>query len=230
MSVPPETLPAEQVRTPRKKWPLIAAGAGAAIVVALVLFFALRGGGGGVNPSSGTPAFSFKLIGTKGVPGVSHADRGAIGAVADNAAKDIHDVLDRMYKLAFLDPSNWKAGKYDNVFGFFDLGASASRAKADVDTLTLGPDAGSTFSDVQPSSGTLSVEVLVDKGGQPVSATASVVFKAKATGNGGAGEIVVSKGQYFMHILEGGWSIFGYSVARDDRPLKATSTPSGASS
>jgi hypothetical protein len=200
------------------------------VIIAVVLVLVLRGGGGGANPSSGTPAFGFKLVGTKGIPAVSHADKGAIGAVAEKSAGDIRDVLDRMYKLAFLDPINWKAGNYANVFGFFDIGAAAGRAKADANTLTLGPGAGGKFSDVQPAGGTLSVQVLVDKGGQPVSATASVVFRARATGTGGSGDIVVSKGQYFMHILEGGWSIFGYSVARDDRPFKVKSTSSGAAS
>jgi hypothetical protein len=33
-----------------------------------------------------------------------------------------------------------------------------------------------------------------------------------------------------MHILEGGWSVYGFSVTRDDRPFKVKATPSGGSS
>ena len=94
----------------------------------------------------------------------------------------------------------------------------------------VGQDAGKRFSTVQPAGGFLAVKVLVDKGGTPVSATAAVKFQAKATGKNGPSDMVVSKGQYFMHILEGGWTILGYSVSRNDHPLESGPTPSGSSS
>ena len=164
----------------------------------------------------------------KPIPGAEHTS-GDPKAVAQKSADDIRLVLDRMYALAFLDPSNWKAGRYDTVFGFFDRGTAARTAQADAATLTLGADAGSRFMDVQPAGGTLAVRVLLDKGGAPVSASAAVDFKAKGSGKGGSGEMIVSTGQYFMHILEGGWTIFGYSVSRHDRPLSAPA-PSGSPS
>jgi hypothetical protein len=231
LSVPTESPPAVEARPPTKRWPLIV-GAAAIVVIGIgfLLFFLLRGGGGEGNVSPGTPEFSFDLASAKAIPTENRADKGAIGAVAQKSAADIRGVLDRMYSLAFLDPENWKSGTYDNVFGFFDLGGAQHRAQADAGTLTLGPSAGKKFTDVQPSGGTLSVKVLVDQGGNPVNATANVVFRARATGTGGTGEIVVSKGSYFMHILEGGWSVYGFSVARDDRPFKVKATPSGGSS
>jgi hypothetical protein len=231
LSVPTESPPAVETRPPAKKWPLIAGVAAVvAVGIAILLFFLLKGGGGGGTVSPGTPEFSFDLAHAKAVPTQNHADKGAIGSVAQKSAADIRGVLDRMYSLAFLDPENWKSGAYDNVFGFFDLGAAQRRAESDVGTLTLGTNAGKKFTDVQPSGGTLSVRVLVDDAGNPVSATANVVFRARATGTGGTGEIVVSKGSYFMHILEGGWSVFGYSVGRDDRPFTVKTSPSGGSS
>jgi hypothetical protein len=230
LSVPTETPPAVEAGAPRKRWPLVAIAATAVVAVAVVLFFVLKGGGKEATPSSSTPEFSFKVVKAKAIPTKNHGDKGALASVAQKSASDIHEVLDRMYSLAFLDPNNWKSGSYDAVFGFFDLGQAQERAQTDADALTLGATAGQRFNDVQPTGGTLSVQVLIDQSGHPVSATASVVFRARATGTGTSGEIVVSEGQYFMHILEGGWSIFAYSVDRDDRPFTVKATPSGGSS
>src|SRR5207253_7017535 len=124
------------------------------------------------NVSAQTPKFAFQLVSAKAIPGSEHTS-GDTGAVAQKSANDIRFVLDRMYALAFLDPSNWQSGSYDSVFGFFDRGAAAHKAQADAATLTLG-NAGSRFSDVQPASGTLAVRVLLDKGGVPISASAAV--------------------------------------------------------
>ena len=221
----------EAPKTARPRWLPYAIGGGVlAIAIVLIVIFVIKPGGGsqtGLSPK--TPKFDFQLVSTKAILGADHTN-GDPQAVAKKAGDDIKTVLDRMYSLAFLDPDVWQSGNYATVFGFFDQGAAADKAKGDASTLTLGQDAGKRFSTVQPAGGFLAVKVLVDKGGTPVSATAAVKFQAKATGKNGPSDMVVSKGQYFMHILEGGWTILGYSVSRNDHPLESGPTPSGSSS
>jgi hypothetical protein len=148
---------------------------------------------------------------------------------ADESAQEIAQTLDRMYSLAFLDPSNWQNGTYDNVYGFFDLGKAQKRASQDAALLTLGAGAGDQYSTVLPKTGTLKVRVLMDQSGNPYLAVAIAHFVANATDKSGSGQTaVVSTGQYFMHIQEGGWTISGYNVERNDHPVKTkahTPTP-----
>jgi hypothetical protein len=230
------SVPAPPQPGTRPRWLLPAIIGGAVLVIAAVVLFVVKpfgGGGGGDEPSSETPAFAFKLLGAQAIPGMPHAKPDVLRAASTKAGNEIKTVLDRMFALAFLDPQNWKKGNYDNVFGFFDLGAAQARAKADVAALTLGTDAGNRFSDVRPSQGVLRVRVLLDQHASPTFATAIVVFKATATGKDGSKELVVSQGQYFMHILEGGWTINAYEVTRGDHPVKpasGTSTPTGEAS
>ena len=196
------------------------------VIAVLVILFVIKPGGGPKGVSPGTPAFEFQLVSATPVTGAKHI-QGDPAAVAKKAGDDIRLVLDRMYSLAFLDPDEWKTGNYASVFGFFDQGAASKKAESDTSTLTLGPNARSRFSDVQPAGGTLSVKVLVDEAGVPVSAAAAVEFKARASGTSGPSQLVTSKGHYFMHILEGGWTIFAYSIARNDKPITQPS-PSGS--
>jgi hypothetical protein len=216
-------------RTSRPRWlPYAIAGGVLAVAIVLVVVFVIKPGGGSqTGLSAKTPAFDFRLVSATPILGADHTS-GDPAAVAEKAGNDIKTVLDRMYSLAFLDPEVWHSGDYSAVFGFFDQGAAANTAKADASTLTLGENAGGRFTTVTPASGILAVKVLVDKGGTPVSAIAAVDFEAKATGKNGPSDMVVSKGQYFLHILEGGWTILGYSVSRDDHPLGSGPAPSGS--
>jgi hypothetical protein len=220
----------EAPRSTRPRWLPYAAAAGVVVVaVILLIVFVIKPGGNDEDQvSPQTPEFEFKLVSVTPVAGAEHT-KGDPDAVAKKAGDGIRLVLDRMYALAFLDPNDWKNGNYASVFGFFDRGAAAKRAEADVSTLTLGTDAGRRFSDVQPAGGTLSVRVLVDEAGIPVSASAAVQFKARATGSQGPSELVSSTGYYFMHILEGGWTIFAYSISRDDKTISKPS-PTGSAS
>jgi hypothetical protein len=218
----------------RPRWLLPAIIGGVVVIAAAVVLFVVKpfgGGGSSDKPSAETPHFAFRLLGAQAVPGMPHAKPEVLRAASRKAGGEIRTVLNRLFALAFLDPQNWKKGNYDNVFGFFDLGAPQHRASVDVETLTLGKDAGDRFSDVQPAQGVLRVRVLLDRQGHPTFATAIVVFKASATGKDGSKKLVVSQGQYFMHILEGGWSISAYDVTRGDHPVKPssgkTSTPTG---
>ena len=206
----------------------------AAAVAFVLLVLKPFGGDSDGGPSDQTPPFAFRLVGASAIPGMPHAKADVLRPAATKAGREIRTVLNRMFALAFLDPVNWKNGDYENVFGFFDLGAAQRRATADVETLTLGKDAGDRFTDVRPAQGVLRVRVLLDPKGNPTFATAITVFKARATSRKGPSRLIVAKGQFFMHILEGGWTISAYDVTRGDHPVNTTtakpSTPTGTPS
>ncbi len=183
------------------------------------------------SPSAKTPPFDFKLLGDTAIPSSTTTKMADLKPVADQSAKEIVQTLDRMYSLAFLDPSNWQHGTYANVFGFFDLGKAQKRAAQDTALLTLGTGADDQFSTVLPTSGTLKVRVLMDQSGHAYLAVAIAHFVARATDKSGSGETaVVSTAQYFMHVQEGGWTITGYDVERNDHPVRVKPTPVPSSS
>ena len=206
----------------------------AALIVVMggaIAFFLLRAHGGSSplgsitttgSPSAKTPPFDFTLLGDTAVSSSDQTTVADLKPVADRSAQEIARTLDRMYSLAFLDPSNWQAGTYDNVYGFFDLGQAQKRAAQDAALLTLGAGAGSQFATVLPTTGTLKVKVLMDPSGNAYLAVAIAHFAARATDKAGSGQTaVVSTAQYFMHIQEGGWTISGYDVERNDHPVKS---------
>jgi hypothetical protein len=242
LAVPPQPTP----QTFRRRRALLIVGVLVALVVAAVVFFVVKpfGGGGkhetdqhGPKPSDRTPDFEFREAGADIVAGAAGTSKGKV-TEARKQGKEIAIVLNRLYSLAFLDPQDWKSGNYDVVFGFFDLGTVKQRAEADAGTLTLGPDAGKTFSDVQPRGGTLRVRILLNKGGHADTADASVLFRADAKGKDGSDTLIVSRGHYFMQIREGGWTVVAYDVRRSDHPVNGAPTtqptkkptPSGSSS
>jgi hypothetical protein len=224
---------------PLSRWRAVAFVALIIVVGGGIAFFLLKGHGGSSTPGSitttgspapQTPPFDFKLLGDTAIPSSATTKVADLKPVADRSAQEITTTLNRMYSLAFLDPTNWQKGTYDNVYGFFDLKAQKKAAR-DAELLTLGSNAGDQFDTVLPANGTLHVRVLMDSSGNAATAVAIVHFTAKATEKSGGTMLVVSSAQYFMHIQEGGWTIFGYSVERNDHPVKSASpTPSPAPS
>ncbi len=213
----------------------------AAFVVLILLiggalaFFLLRGGPekkppgqvtdtGTVSPT--TPDFDFELLGSKAIASSTKTTAKELKPAADASASEIATTLTRMYSLAFLDPTNWQKGDYNNVFGFFDLGKAQKKAARDAALLTLGPGAGEQFETVLPAHGTLNVRVLMDPSGNAFTAVAIAHFAARATLKAGGTTVVVSTAQYFMHIQEGGWTIYCYNVERNDHPVKQETSPS----
>ena len=221
----------------------------AAVIVVLgggIAFFLLKGHGASSTPGSitttgtpgpETPPFDFKLLGDSAIATSITTKMAELKPKADQSAQEIATTLDRMYSLAFLDPSNWQHGSYTNVYGFFELGKAQKTAARDTALLTLGAQAGDQFSNVLPTKGTLKVRVLMDSSGNPYTAVAIAHFAAKATAKSGTGQTaVVSSAQYFLRVQEGGWTIYGYQVERNDHPVKtkvhtpAAPTPSGSAS
>jgi hypothetical protein len=197
-------------------------------VVALVILL-LQGGkvpilGGEEEP---VPAFDFTVRRSVAVPTVADADAASLTPEAEAVASEITPTIDDLYTNAFLDPSNWEAGDYEEVFAAFAPDA-ATAAEQNVDSLTLGATAGDDFASVDPGKGFLSYEVLFDRDGNPDTAVVSVRFTALGERIDGTFVQIVSEGEYFLQDLDG-WQITAFDVTRADEETEPPS-PSASTS
>jgi hypothetical protein len=200
--------------------------------VALFLFVSKGEGGGipfiGDSGPEAVPAFDFTVTSVTTEATSDKTDAATLPAEAQKVADQVVPVLDQLYTEGFLDPNNWKDGEYDEVWEVFDASALPS-AQEDVETLTLGVDAGDTFDSVGPDEGTLKIRVLFDEAGKPVSAVAVADFTAFGDRKDGKYVKFVSHGQYFLRDSGDGWTIYSFDVQRNDQSA-ARSTPTPAPS
>jgi hypothetical protein len=213
-------------RTPR--WlllvPVVLVAAG------VVLILALGGGGngglidlgGGDEPSDEVPAFDFRLSKTSVVATAPDADPDALTAAAAPATEAVAEVIDALYTDAFLDPTNWREGDYEEIFELFADDA-ATTARANLETLTLGVAAGDVFETVAPQRGTIRFSVLFGPEGTPETVVAVVRFVARGERQDGTYLSIVSEGSLFLRD-EGGWRITAFDLERHDRQTRAPAT------
>lgn len=200
------------------------------VAVAVLVILLLRGGdvpilGGDDEP---VPEFDFTVKRSVAVPTAIDADVAALTPQAETIATEISPMLDDLYTNAFIDPSNWRDGDYEEVFAAFAPDA-VSAAEQNVDTLTLGTTAGDDFESVDPRKGFLTYEVLFDHDGNPDTAVAAVRFTALGERTNGTFVEIVSDGQYFLQEIDG-WKITAFDVRRSDAetepPSPASASPS----
>jgi hypothetical protein len=163
------------------------------------------------------PEFAFRVLKFSPVRGSRHT---RVKAVRDNTRRAVHNIRDdlgRMYRLAFLEPADWQHDRYGPALQVF-AGDARTLARKHVTLLTLGPDAGKRYSNVASANGTLKVQVLLGKGGQPFTAVVTVDFRAKALKTSGGAMLVHSLGSYFLRPSKHGWLIVGFHVRRKDHP------------
>jgi hypothetical protein len=193
---------------------------GVVIVVAVVLGILLLGGKGalpGFGPTTPpTPDFAFAKA------KVSTVKIAKLKATAKVAADEVAKTMDVLYIGAFLDPGNWQAASYGDVWDLFDTGASAE-AQQQVDTLTAGTGAGAAFDAIVPVSGSLKAKVLFDQKDQPFSVVAIVHFEAMGSGKDGQDLQINSKGQFVFQRLDGTWEVVSFRVLRNDIPVVTVS-------
>jgi hypothetical protein len=225
---------ASERRVPSAVWiaiPLVV------LVAAGIAFFALRGGGPSDTIPTNTvddsiPTFDF-ATGKVAAVTVAKDDGSGSQAAADRTATAVTKTMTALYTEAFLDPANWRAGSYDNIWTLFDEG-SRSTAQQDAETLTLGAAAGDTFDTVDQPRGRMTVRVLLDEKSQPVTAVAVVSFAAVGDRTDGKLTAIRSVGQFFLRPTSDGWRVSSFSVDRHDevRTPKPgpTGTPSAVSS
>ncbi|HXF37841.1 MAG TPA: hypothetical protein VNO17_11790 [Actinomycetota bacterium] len=210
----------------------LAVGVAAAIVAAAVGILVLRDGASvlpGVDGGDEVPSFEFAVGRATAIP-TTEGGRQRFRPQARAAARTAAHVLSDLYAAAFLDPANWRAGRYDSAWELFD-GAAQEAARRDADVLTVGPSLGAGLERIEPRRGRLSVKVLVDEHGRPLTIVGIVRFSATAEGKDGTVRELVSAGQYFLRRIDGAWRVYSYDVVREDgarEAATATATPTGS--
>lgn len=210
----------------------IATAVAAALAVAAAGIFLLRDRGSPLPVVGGgdddVPAFEFSVGRAAAIP-TTETDPERFAPEAQAAARAASDVLSDLYVAAFLDPGNWREGTYDDAWELFE-GAAQEAARRDADVLTVGPSLGAALERIEPRRGRLSVKVLVDRHGKPVTIVGIVRFTALAEGKDGTLTALVSSGQYFLRRADGDWRVYSYDVVREDgarEAATATATPTG---
>lgn len=190
-------------------------------MVAVVLGILLLGGKAalpGFGPSTPpTPDFAFATAKVTPVPTRAGVKVATLKTTAKAAADEVARTMDSLYIAAFLDPGNWQAGSYGDVWDLFDTGAS-TEAQQQVDTLTAGTGAGATFDAINPVSGSLKAKVLFDQKDQPFSVVAIVHFEATGSGKDGQDLQMKSEGQFVFQQVDGAWKVVSFRVLRNDIP------------
>jgi len=186
------------------------------ILVGVVMLLTLRGGAVPIlgGDDEVTPPFDFTVRGARAVATSADADQDALNASAEQLAPDITPTIDDLYTFAFLDPSNWHDGSYDEAFESFSSDA-ARTAQQNAAVLTLGADAGDVYKSVEPRKSSITYEILYDREGEPNTAVATVVFRALAQRKDGTYIAVLSEGTFFLRDVDG-WKVTAFDVTRGD--------------
>lgn len=200
------------------------------ILIGVVMLLTLRGGavpilGGGQDEV--TPPFDFTVRDARAVATSTDANDDALDASAQQVAQDVTPTIDDLYTFAFLDPSNWHDGEYDEAFEAFTDGA-VQEAQANADVLTLGADAGDIYKSVEPRKSTLSYQVLFDKNGKPDTVVATVLFRALGERKDGTYTAILSEGTFFLRDVDG-WKVTAFDVTRGDAETEPPSPSPSAS-
>jgi phage baseplate assembly protein gpV len=198
------------------------------VVVGVLAFVLLGGESGGLGSLGGSstpmPAFAFHVGRTSAIR-VTESGQSTAPPAVDAAAKAVTTTLQQLYSEAFLDPSNWKDGSYDEVWPLFSDGAQ-SAAEHQAATLTVGANGGDTFEAIDRPSGHINVKVLLNRSNQVATVVAVVRFDAVGTRTDGQLTLFRSKGQYFLHHEGDGWRVYSFSVSRHDKTKKPKPSPS----
>ena len=204
----------------------------AAAVVGGVLLFGDDGttattnpGGGGTEVAAETPDLTFNASKPVVVTVTAAQRPKTLAAGAQAASKRAVAVLDTVYTEAFLDPSSWDGGSYDDAWTQFTDEAGA-RAEAQADSLTAGSAAGDTYARIEPLKATVCPRVLVDETGKPLSVVAQVYFTAEGMHDDGTSTLFKSTGQFFLEPGGNTWRVVAFDVRRADKERKAPPSPS----
>lgn len=219
----------ERASKKKRRTPILLIVVPIVLVAAALVILLLQGGevpilGGEEKP---VPAFDFTVKRSVAVATAADGDVQALAPEAEAVGTEITPTIDDLYTNAFIDPSNWESGDYEEAFAAFTPDAAAA-AEQNLDSLTLGATAGDDFESVDPGKGVLSYEVLFDLDGNPDTAVVSVRFTALGERTDGTFVQIVSEGQYFLRDLDG-WQITAFDVTRSDEETEPPSPSVSAS-
>lgn len=126
-----------------------------------------------------------------------------------------------------MEPKTWKQGVPAAAWNTFARPVQG-RAKADAASLTLG-EAGSSIDRLSLSNASLSVRVLLDPGGRPQAAVATVVFEASGTLTGGQPVLVSNRGSFLLQPAGNRWLVVGYPSVKTEVETPSPSPSPGIS-
>jgi hypothetical protein len=127
--------------------------------------------------------------------------------------------MTRLYRAAFVNWDSWRTGRYGEAIMLFQR-RSRRAARKDLAVLTLGPRAGDRYASVISAWGRLRVQALLGPRAGPLTAVATVFFRARAETLDGDVRIIVSEGRYFLQPVGPRWAISAYRVRRRDHPVE----------
>ena len=201
------------------------------VVLAAIALFLIFGGKGAnpiasiINPSPPPPTFAFDTVNTGAEATVAQMDKTKLEHAAKAITPDVEKVVTQLFQDGYVDPGGWgDAGSIDGLF----TDDAAKQVEPNVDTLTLGTNAGDTFTGLTPEKSVLKVTGLMDGNGQPVRAMATVWFNGTATGSDGTYTDVAVTGTIFLVPDGNGWKIEAFNLRRSEEPGKAPKASASA--
>ena len=181
------------------------------------------------GPTSSPTRQPFAFPAPRVIPVAVQHSRGT--RAANQTATAIRDTLSGFYSQAFVDSEVWSGDVPDGAWEAFAPRARA-RARADAASLTVRA-VGAPIQDLELTSASLTVRVLLDPSGHPVAADADAVFRATAKLRGGQSIEVANEASYVFRRASNRWLITGYPRARTEvsrtGPLPGPSPTSSAS-
>jgi len=209
-----------------------------AVVAVLALLWLVFGRGNdsplaGINPFSSSPPveqFKFKTVDSKPEATVAHLDKKRLEKAAKHNIPAVQGVLTDMLQTGYVDPDGWgDAGAVDDFF----TDDAAKAVEPNIDTLSLGKNAGDTVESVHPLPSKLKVTTLLDGDLNPIRAYGEVTFKARATNTDGTMTKIELTGTFFLVPDGDKWKIEAFDLNREDKPHKAktsAASPTGSAS
>jgi len=200
-------------------------GIGVAVVVLGGLYFLFGRGGDSpidaINPFHSdppVPTFSFTKVTSGYEATVAGANKDAQAKTSDQVATQVEVPVTALFQNGYVDPSGWgDAGAIEDLF----TDDAQKQIEANIDVLTLGTDAGTTYESVQPGTSQLRVITLTDGKGDPLRAMAEPEFTAIATHKDGTYSKITVTGTLFFVQDGNDWKIEGFSLNRDEKPVEA---------
>ena len=208
-------------------------GIGILVVLGVALFFLLGGKDSPISISSvlgndpDVPTFEFTHVTSGYEATVAGANKDAQNKTSDEVATQVAEPVTSLFQAGYVDPSSWgDAGAIEDLF----TDDAQKQIEANIGVLTLGADAGNTYTSVQPSTSNLRVVTLTDGKGDALRALAEPEFTAIATHTDGTySKITVTGTLFFVHDGND-WKIEAFSLNRDEKPVEAPASASPSTS
>ncbi len=165
--------------------------------------------------------FKFKTVESKPEAAVAHLTKSKLTKAAKHNTPAVQDVLTQVLQTGYVDPDGWgDAGALDDFF----TDDAAKEVEPNIDTLSLGKNAGDTVESVNPLPSKLKVVTLVDGDLNAIRAYGEITFKAKATNTDGTSTKIELTGTFFLVPDGDTWKIEAFDLDRQDKPHKAKSS------